>query len=112
MTELEKVLKENEILRKENLALKGTKEKKIEKIPTFAFSKITENELKSVVDIKENFRNEAIFEEWLNNDIVVSEETEDFLSKLLKKNAKFIFSYKEDDLKIYFLAPILASFIN
>ncbi len=101
----EELLKEIIELKKEVQELKGIK-KTIPKIPTFAFSKITENELKSMVDIRENFKDETIFDEWLENDIIVSEETENFLMELLKKNAKFIFSYNEDDLKIYFLAPI------
>ncbi len=101
----EELLKENEKLRKEVQELKGIKQT-IPKIPTFSFSKITENELKSVVDIEENLENETIFDDWLDNDIVVSKEVEDFFKKLLKQNRKLIFSYNEDDLKIYFLAPI------
>ncbi len=102
----EELLKRNRELEKENLALRGIKIETIPQIPTFNFSKITESELKSVVNIEENFKNDTIFDEWLKNNIVVSEETENFLMKLLKKNAKFIFSYSEDDLKIHFLAPI------
>ncbi len=102
----DELLLENEKLRKENLALKKLKTKTIPEIKTYSFSKITENELKSVVDIEENFKDETIFDEWLNNEIIVSEEVDIFLSKLLKQNRKFIFSYNEDDLKIYFLAPI------
>ncbi len=101
----EELLKEIKELKKEVLELKGIK-KTIPKIPTFSFSQITEDELNSVVDIEENLYNETIFDEWFNNDIVVSEETEDFLMKLLKKNIKLIFSYHEDDLKVYFLTPI------
>ncbi len=99
------LLKKNEELEKRILELEGIK-KTIPKIPTFAFSKITENELKSVVDIEENLYDETIFDEWLENEIVVSEEVENFLSKLLKQNKKLLFSYNEDDLKVYFLIPI------
>ncbi len=105
MTELEKVLKENEILRKEIQELKGIK-KTIPEITTYSFSQITEDELKSVVKIKQNFNDETIFDEWLNNNLVVSEETEIFLQELIDENRRLILSYKEDDLKIYFLAPL------
>ena len=106
MTKLEKVLKRNEELEKKILELQGIKTEAIPEIKTYSFSKITEEELNSVVDIKENFKDETIFDEWLNNDIIINEDIENFLIKLLKKNGKFIFSYNEDDLKIYFLAPI------
>ena len=106
MTELEKVLKRNEELEKKILELQGIQTKIIPEIKTYSFSQITEDELNSVVDIEENLENETIFDEWLNNNIVVSDEIEDFLMKLLKKNIKLIFSYNEDDLKVYFLIPI------
>ncbi len=102
----EELLIKIEKLEKENEKLRGI-ETKTPEIKTYSFSQITEDELNSAVDIKENFQDDIIFDEWLKNNIIVSEETENFLSKLLKKNAKFIFSYNEDDLKIHFLAPIL-----
>ncbi len=102
----EELLKKNQELEERILKLEGIKTETIPEIKTYSFSQITEDELKSVVEIEENLENETIFDEWLNNDIVVNEEIESFLSKLLKQNRKLIFSYNEDDLKIYFLAPI------
>ncbi len=99
------LLLENEKLRKENLALKGMKSKTPE-IPTFTFSRIRDKELKKLVNIKKNL-DESIFDEWLNNKIDINAETLDFLDNLLTENRKLISTYNEDELKMYFIAPIL-----
>ena len=101
------LLQEIRELKKEVSELKGLEKKTIPKIPTFSFSQITEDELKSVVKIKQNFKDETVFDKWLNNNIIIDEEIEDFLTKLLNKNVKLIFSYLEDDLKVHFIIPIL-----
>ncbi|MCP5494165.1 MAG: hypothetical protein H7A23_06380 [Leptospiraceae bacterium] len=46
-------------------------------------------------------------EEFLENSICLSEDEEDFLSDLLREEKNFIEIYKEEDLKVKFIAPIL-----
>ncbi len=102
----EELLKKNQELERENLALRGIKTETISEVKTYSFSKIRDKELKKLVNIKKNL-DESIFDEWLKNDIIVSEEVEDFFKKLLKQNRKLISTYNEDELKMYFIAPIL-----
>ncbi len=99
------LLKKNEELEKRILKLEGIK-KTIPEIPTYSFSRIRDKELKKLVNIKKNL-DESIFEEWLNNKITINEETFDFLDTLLTENRKLISTYNEDELKMYFIAPIL-----
>ena len=98
--------KKNRELEKKILELQGIKTKTIPEIPIYSFSKITEDELKSVVNIKQNFKDENIFDEWFNNDFIIDKEIEDFLQELINQNQKLILSFNEDELKFYFLAPI------
>ena len=98
--------KKNKELEKKILELQGIKTKTIPEIPIYSFSKITEDELKSVVNIKQNFKDENIFDEWFNNDFIIDKEIEDFLQELINQNQKLILSFNEDELKFYFLAPI------
>jgi len=81
-------------------------ENKKNTIPSYQYSKIRDVELDKLVEIEENFNTE-IFNKWLNHDINLSNEVINFLTVLIKRQAKYIKIYKEEDLKIKFLTPIL-----
>ncbi len=80
--------------------------KRQNKIPSFQFSKIRDVDLKKLVNIKENL-SRNIFKTWFNQNIVINSETELFLKQLIDENEILIKSYKEEDLKIYFISPLL-----
>ena len=105
MTELEKVLKKNQELEKRILKLEGIK-KTIPEIKTYTFSKIDDGDLEELVEIKRIYKQE-IFREWFSFDYEIDEDVESFFQKLLDKNAQLIFDYYEEDLKMYFIAPLL-----
>jgi hypothetical protein len=73
------------------------------KVPTYSFSKMTESLLNSIVDIEEKYDN--VFDDWFNS-VVLDQETETFLEKLLSIESNNIKSYNEEDLKMKFLSPI------
>ena len=75
-------------------------------IPIYYFSKITDNELRKLVDIKQKFAVD-VFANWFNKQIIVKESEIKFLTELLTKEFNFIRIYKEEDLKVKFIAPIL-----
>ena len=81
--------------------------KKEKKTPSFQFSKINFRDLKSVVDIKKDIRNKDIFDDWFDYNYDFKNEEIEFFTKLIDRNAFLIDSYKEEDLKIQFIAPIL-----
>jgi hypothetical protein len=94
-------------LTKEDLELINKEfEKRQNKIPSLQFSKIRDIDLKKFVNIKENLSRE-IFKTWFNNNSVIISETELFLKELIDENEILIKSYKEEDLKIYFISPLL-----
>ena len=74
--------------------------------PLYHFSKIKDKELRELVNIKPNFSSK-IFNDWFNNKIILNESEIRFLIKLLEKELHFIRIYKEEDLKVKFIAPIL-----
>ena len=74
-------------------------------IPSYSFSKITDSDLYNLVDIQEEF-DKSIFDSWFNKTKEIDGEVELFLSKLIAKHINLIYSYNEEDLKLYFLAPI------
>ncbi|RKZ66701.1 MAG: hypothetical protein DRQ99_08895 [Candidatus Parabeggiatoa sp. nov. 3] len=76
-----------------------------EDIPVYYFSKIKDYELRKLVNIKQKFSNN-IFDNWFNNPIITESEIQ-FLTELLNKEFNFIRIYKEEDLKVKFIAPIL-----
>ena len=78
-----------------------------EGIPTYSFSKIKTEELKSVVDIKENLIDDTIFDKWFNNKITIATKKKNFLKRLIKKNIKLINIYDEEDLKVNFIVPLI-----
>ncbi len=75
-------------------------------IPIYYFSEIRDNELRKLVDIKQKFSND-IFDNWFDKQIIVKDNETEFLTELLNKEFNFIRIYKEEDLKVKFIAPIL-----
>jgi len=80
--------------------------KKQNKIPTYSYSQITFKNLKKLFDIKNN-KAQDIFDEWFNNNIELKPDDIKFLSDLIESNEFLIDSYKEEDLKVKFITPIL-----
>jgi uncharacterized protein YfkK (UPF0435 family) len=93
-------LEELEELRQKKLEMVG-------EIPSFSYSKIKENHLEQLFNIKQVIFSEEKFEEWFDvaKKIDISEKEEQ-LETLLKKEKFFINKYLEEDLKVKFLAPI------
>jgi hypothetical protein len=75
-------------------------------IPVYYFSKITDNELRKLVKIKPKFSN-AIFATWFDKKVIIKDHEIKFLTELLNREIYFIRIYKEEDLKVKFIAPIL-----
>ncbi len=75
-------------------------------IPIYYFSKIKDYELRSLVNIKQKLTTD-IFDNWFNNEITLKDNENIFLTELLTKEFHFIRIYKEEDLKVKFIAPIL-----
>jgi hypothetical protein len=76
------------------------------KIKSYSFSKITYSELNSIVDIKRLY-DYKIFNNWFDNSIKLLNKDEVFLQNLIEENIFLIHKYKEEDLKVKFLTPIL-----
>jgi hypothetical protein len=98
-----KLLKEIEELRKEVNLLKS--KDKIQ-IPTYQYSKIRDTELKTLFEIEKKL-NPLIFDNWFNNDICLTEEIVLYLQQLIEQNGNLIEDYNEEDLKIYYITPLL-----
>lgn len=92
---------EIERLKREIAILEGKKNQ----IPTYSFSKISDSDLYSLVDIEENFE-DRVFNSWFNNQIDISSEIEEFLIDLIEVNKNLLYSYSEEDLKIHFLSSL------
>lgn len=95
----------------ENLTLEDIEELKERKlkinaeIPSFAFSKIKNSDLKELVKLDFNL-SKNIFNTWFNADITISKEIKDFLEKLIHKTSDLMPYYDEEDLKVHFLTPL------
>jgi len=76
------------------------------KIPSFSYSKITKEDLKKLFKLERNF-DKSIFDSWFNSNLELSKDIDIFLKELLKKEIDFIQIYKEEDLKVKFLSPLL-----
>ncbi len=76
------------------------------KIPVYSYSQITFKILKKLFDIKQNATHDA-FEKWFNNNIDLSSDDVQFLIDLISKHESLIDSYKEEDLKVKFITPLL-----
>jgi len=101
----QELLLEIKRLKKENLELKGV-EKKISEPKAYYFSQITDIQLEKLVDIEQIY-NQDIFKKWFLFNYEINGEDINFLKELINKNAPFIFNYLEEDLKIYFIAPLI-----
>ncbi len=99
MSELERI----EQLEREIRELKGLDNNGIK---SYAFSKITAKQLKSLVDINQKI-NENIFDDWFTFEMEFDDGLISFLSTLIAKNKSLIKSYNEEDLKVKFIIPLL-----
>ncbi len=77
-----------------------------QQIPIYNFGTINFKDLEEIVAIKRNVSNN-IFSNWFETNIQISDNDENMLDNLIKENAFFIDSYKEEELKVKFIAPIL-----
>ncbi len=102
----EELLKKNQELERENLALKGIKTETISEIKTYSFSRITDTILDELVDIEKNYER-VIFEDWFNFEYQFDENSIKFLSDLIERNELLIFDYHEEDLKVNFIVPLI-----
>ncbi len=96
-----KLLKEIEELKKQVAILTGK-----DKIPTYQYSKIREIELKKLFEIEKKL-SPMIFNSWFNNDICLTEDIVRYLHKLIEQNSGLIEDYNEEDLKVYYIIPLL-----
>jgi len=80
--------------------------KKQNKIPTYSYSQITFKDLKNLFDIKHN-TTLNIFDRWFGNNIELKSDDVQFLIDLIRNHDFLIDSYKEEDLKVKFITPIL-----
>ena len=78
-----------------------------QKIISYSFSEIKLRDLKELVDIRQNIKERDKFDSWFNNSIVINQDIEEFLIKLVEENIDLISSYTEEDLKMYVLSPLL-----
>ena len=99
MTEIERI----EQLEREIRELKGLNAKGIK---SYAFSKITHQELKRIVNIKQQINNN-IFDDWFSLKIDFSDNLLSFFNKLISRNKALLKSYNEEDLKVKFIIPLL-----
>jgi glutaredoxin 2 len=99
--ELKQLKKEIKELKKQVAILTGK-----EKIPTYQYSKIRETELKKLFEIEKKL-SPTIFNSWFNNDIRLTEEIVRYLQELIEQNSGLVENYNEEDLKIYYIIPLL-----
>jgi hypothetical protein len=71
------------------------------RVTSFSYSKITKDDLKELFQLERNF-DKSIF-----SSLELSKDDNTFLETLLKKEVDFLQIYKEEDLKVKFLSPIL-----
>jgi len=98
-----KLLKEIKELKKQVALLKGEDENQI---PTYQYSKIRDTELKKLFEIKQKL-DDHVFDEWFLNQIEIVNEVEVFLTDLIAENKSLIERYNEEDLKVYYIIPLL-----
>lgn len=97
------LLREIEELKREIAKLKGEELG----VNSYSFSNITFSDLDEIVNIIEKIGDELVFNDWLNSNIELNNEDLNFLTNLLKNEKFFIERYKEEDLKVNFIAPII-----
>ena len=81
-------------------------EQKDSQIPTYSFSRISFQDLKKLLKIERDF-NSNIFENWFSFKYQFQKSDIEFLEHLIKRNSPLIESYKEEDLKVKMITPIL-----
>jgi hypothetical protein len=96
-----KLLKEIEELKKQVAILTGK-----DKIPTYQYSKIRDTELKKLFEIKQKL-DDHVFDEWFLNQIEIDNSVEVFLKDLIAENESLVERYHEEDLKVYYIIPLL-----
>jgi hypothetical protein len=96
-----KLLKEIEELKKQVAILTGK-----DKIPIYQYSKIRDTELKKLFEIEQKL-DEHVFDEWFLNQIEIDDSVEVFLTDLIAKNKSLVERYHEEDLKVYYIIPLL-----
>jgi hypothetical protein len=101
--ELKLLLKEIDELKRKVRILEG---KDKNQIPTYQYSKIRDTELKKLFEIKQNL-DDHVFDEWLNNQIEIDNLVIAFLNDLIAENKSLIEHYNEEDLKVYYIIPLL-----
>ncbi len=80
--------------------------KKQNKISTYQYSKIRDIELDALIDIEKKI-DKSKFIEWFEKSSDLSSEVELFLKNLILENEDLIDDYNEEDLKVYFIVPLL-----
>ncbi len=96
LNEIDELKKQLSFLEKKDNAL----------LPTYQYSKIRESDLKNLFDIEKKLTKNT-FDDWFDNNIDLSSITVDFLQGLIEQNRDLIDDYNEEDLKIYFISPLL-----
>jgi len=72
----------------------------------YQYGKIQFHDLKELFNVKKQL-NKSIFYKWINSEIQLNTKDISFLKYLLTENEDLIQSYREEDLKIKFISPIL-----
>ena len=104
--ELQQLLKENKEL-KSRLDLLESKYQIENKISTYCFSQMGFRDLKKIVEIKPKL-DYSKFDDWFNDkNIKLNDKDIFFLQNLIDKNIFYLESYKEENLKVKFITPIL-----
>ena len=75
-------------------ALSIRNEKTDDEIPTYSFSKIRDKELDELIDIKEIFNNNSIFNKWFNNSILLNYRLQVFQTIAANVNIFIDFNFK------------------
>jgi hypothetical protein len=101
--ELKQLKKEIEELKQEVATLKGQDKTQI---PTYRYSQIKDTELKKLFEIKQKL-DDHVFDEWFNYPIEIDDSVKVFLTDLIKKNKFLVERYYEEDLKVYYIIPLL-----
>jgi hypothetical protein len=91
-----------EDLRRINEAFRQQKNKR----PVYTYSKIKDKDLRHLFNLERKLET-GIFEPWFDSERSLTTEEMDFLTRLLTMEADWVKIYREEDLKIHFIAPIL-----
>jgi hypothetical protein len=86
--------------------IKEAFEQQQNKRPIYFYSKIRDKELRQLFNLERRLETD-IFEPWFNNGRALTTEEVDFLTNLLLMEADLVKIYREEDLKIHFISPIL-----